>query len=130
MKKYQIIYKKVRDLGLEFLPNVPINFDRGLDKTTLLISKIALSNYLLSSIREARPLRHPHRTSRGIKRVKEINMKKQIHKKFFNSPRLGVGKPFFVLNELTNWKSAKSVTEEFFALVERIINIYIGKPKK
>lgn len=50
--------------------------------------------------------------------MKEIQQK--IHKKFFESPRLEVGR--ILIEELTNWESAKKPSdEEFYRLVDRIV---------
>lgn len=44
----------------------------------------------------------------------------KIHRKFFESPRLEIGR--ILIEELTHWKSTKAPTEEeFYRLVDRIV---------
>lgn len=46
--------------------------------------------------------------------------KKKTPKRFFESPRLEVGR--ILIEELTNWESARKPTEEeFYRLVDRIV---------
>ena len=50
---------------------------------------------------------------------------KKPHKKFFESPRLEVGR--ILIEELTDWESAKKPTdEEFYKLVDRIVKSLIS----
>ena len=51
-----------------------------------------------------------------------MKKERKVHKRFFESPRLEVGR--ILIEELTNWKTAKTPTvEEFYRLVDRLAEL-------